>query len=698
MGKDKKDKDKKLESNAGTDAGASKEGSKHESSKKSRRKSAGSAGSAGSAAGSVGSQSKKKSSGRRASDGGSKRRASDVGSTSTTKKRKFEDDAREGRSVHSADTAKTRESMRKDNFRATNVYEGRLRDEKADEQLKKLTSVSTAESISVAIQQQRSQRSASQGSNASILSYPDTEAEVIIMPPAKKKGPPPLGEAKDEIKRKLNLKRTTNKEGRQDVYHSIVKCLNEIEDLTKQSLEVLMVNKEDEDHLPIIKGFAESKGLFARRKEKCIEMLGEDKQYLDHVRLHRQCLVDGVMFDSKRIYNDASYAADMNTIKTMKRGIMKLVGKNPDEWEYDPEEFEELRRVRGQLQKVWGGHLLKKQKQLDKLRGQAPMDVDKQAGMEQMKELIKKGAGPSMFQAKGMPVAPADFGGKRGEKVAKQLDKLTADGPAAPSGAAPGQGPNQRRRKSEQIENGEQWAQNVAQAAVQPAQEAPPPPAVEQDMAAYSVDEDEGEIDIPQEISDAMDSFIGDKFYKMEVGEVPDGKGKKFAGKLVDGKPDGRGALILGDRSQHIGNFRKGKASGLGVLLNRANDSIYAGSWVENRKIGRFFVLEKATGVTYLERYESGDQLAERQAGPALPAEVIKERFLKKLARLKAKEPKDGGAADAGGEIENRRGSAGDVGEETRSRASKSSKRRASADDAQGGSKGGGRRNSLPKI
>jgi len=610
-----------------------------------------------------------------------------------TKKETFETGAKTGQSVHSADTAKTRESLRKDNFRATKTYEKRLRDEKADEELKALTSASTAETISANIQRARSMSQSSHASNASMLSYPDTEPEVMMAPPPpRKRGPAPLQEAKDEVKRKLNLKRLTNKEGRQDVYHSIVKCMNEIETLAKESLDVLMVNKDDEDHLPIIKGFAEAKGLYSRRKQKCVEMLGEDKTYLDHVRLHRQCLVDGVLFDSKRIYNEQSFTADMNTIKVMKRGIMKLVGKNPDEWEYDPEEFEELRRVRGQLQKVWGGHLLKKQKQLDKLRGNAPVDVDKMAGQEQMTQLLKKGMAPSAFTARGAPQQAADFY----EKGRKRS--------VAPDAPKPGDaGPNQRRRKSEQIESGEQWAKSVA-ADAKPPESPTAGAAQETDMAAYSVDEDEGEVDIPQEISDAMDSFVGDKFYKCDVNEVPDGKGKKFAGNCEGGKPEGRGVLILGDRSQHIGNFRKGKAAGLGVLLNRSNDTIYVGSWVENRKIGRFFTLEKTSGQTYLERYEPADTLAERQAGPVIPTEVIKEKFLKKLARLKAKEEK---AKEGEGEqqIENRRASAGELAE-TRSRTSQKSKqssRRKSANDADGGAEpprrgSQDRRGSLPKI
>jgi hypothetical protein len=492
----------------------------------------------------------------------------------TDKKEKKKKDKKEKKKKDGKDLASSARTA------STGEYGGSTM-ESAGTSRKRDSMASDMETAMSASQGGSSMRSSRRGSTSSVssdgslMSYPDTEPDIIAIPQMpKRRIPVVLPEAKDWIKVKLNKKKLTNKEGRQEVYDSIVDVMDEIYVVTGDIYEELCKNKDDPVHLPVIKNFAEARGLYKRRIEKTKEHLGNNKEYLDHIRLHRQCLVDGVMFDSQRKYDDDSFGADMNTIRQMKRGIMKLMGKDPDQWEYDPEEFEELRKVRGNLSKIWGGHLLKKEKQLRKMQGTYKEDMDERDRTFAMEGAIKQGVAASKMKAsvgavsqyeKAHPVQVRDrhklAGGlvekKDGEQANQaavvQQDTLEqARQKAAAAEQQKGESPNLRRRKSQEIQQGEQWAQQAAQGAKAPA--SPAGDAAPMEVANYSVEtEEEGEIDIAQEIIDAMDSFISDKFYKLDVKIVQDGKGKKFAGNLdANGKPDGRGVLILPDKSQHI--------------------------------------------------------------------------------------------------------------------------------------------------
>lgn len=505
----------------------------------------------------------------------------------------------------------------------------------------------------------------------SMMSWPDSEPEPVAMPAMpKKKAPAPMPAAKEWIKQKLNKQKMTNKSGRQEVYDNICSVMDEIDVVCNTMYETLGQNKNEDAHLPVIKGFAEARGLYKRRMEKCKEHLGTNKTYLDHIRLHRSCLVDGVMFDSNRIYDDNSFKADMQTIKSMKRGIMKLMGKDPDQWEYDPAEFEELRKVRDNLTKIWGGHIIKKQKEIARMRGEAIDDMDQQDRINEAQLILKKEQPASAFKAKVGAVSEYEI---KSASIEKQKERDARR--------------DEEANMAQQVP-GEDWAQQTA------AQAGPKKGEEKMDMAAYSVESVGEEIDAAQEIIDAMDSFIPDKFYKTDVVELPDGKGRKFAGKLQEDKPEGRGVLVLENKSQHIGSFRKGRACGLGVFLNKDADSLIIGNWVDGKKVGKFYVLEKKTGQTYVEKYDA-DKRVEQVAGAVVPDSALKEHFLKRLARLKAKDKPDGAGKAEGGDLQAEKSK----GESPNKAGGGRQNRRASANDADGNNRRGsvdqGRRGSV---
>jgi hypothetical protein len=66
--------------------------------------------------------------------------------------------------------------------------------------------------------------------------------------------------------------------------------------------------------------------------------------------------------------------------------------------------------------------------------------------------------------------------------------------------------------------------------------------------------------------------------------------------------PHGFGYLLLADLSQHIGEFRNGRAHGPGVLL-RADGSEREGEWSLNARSGEFR-MTKADGTRWTERYD----------------------------------------------------------------------------------------------
>jgi len=512
----------------------------------------------------------------------------------------------------------------------------------------------------------RSCRGDSDSERASIMSWPDSEPEPVAMPAMpKKKAPAPMPASKEWIKLKLNKKAQTNKQGRQEVYDSICSTLDEIDGVCKDMYDTLNQNKNDEAHLPVIKGFAEARGLFKRRSDKTKEHLGNNKTYLDHIRLHRHCLIDGVLFDSTRVYDDNSFKADMATIKAMKRGIMKLMGKDPDQWEYDPAEFEELRKVRDNLTKIWGGHIIKKQKELAKMRGEFVTDQDELDRINEGAAMLKSNAPASAFKAK-----------------AGKMGKFEAEVASAQAALSFAEREEMGKRTSEvnmaaEVQKGDGWAQEAAGGANQGKEK--------DDMKV------EEEIDAAQEIIDAMDSFIPDKFYKADVVAVPQTKGHKFAGKLAGEKPDGRGVLVLDNKSQHIGNFKGGKADGKGVFLDKAQDALVIGNWTNGKKEGKFFTLDKKTGQTFVEEY-ANDKRKEQVAGAVVPDSALKEHFMKRLARLKAK---DNAAPAATSPNKNRRASAADAeGVKNRRGSAEAGQPRRGSTDAGAG----GRRDSLPKV
>ncbi|CAD7953848.1 unnamed protein product [Amoebophrya sp. A120] len=93
------------------------------------------------------------------------------------------------------------------------------------------------------------------------------------------------------------------------------------------------------------------------------------------------------------------------------------------------------------------------------------------------------------------------------------------------------------------------------------------------------------------------------------------GSNRQYIGELsVDNKPEGRGVLVLADGSQHVGEFRAGRANGSGIFLS-TKGSVLVGEWAENRRVGEFLILDH-TGICYKEKYELGERTSRDRITP----------------------------------------------------------------------------------
>jgi hypothetical protein len=79
-------------------------------------------------------------------------------------------------------------------------------------------------------------------------------------------------------------------------------------------------------------------------------------------------------------------------------------------------------------------------------------------------------------------------------------------------------------------------------------------------------------------------------------------------------KPHGQGELLLKDGSVHAGIFESGSANGVGVYYDRKG-SVHSGSWVSNRRVGSFEVLDP-NGVMWEDVYDqSGARTSRKKKG-----------------------------------------------------------------------------------
>ena len=76
-------------------------------------------------------------------------------------------------------------------------------------------------------------------------------------------------------------------------------------------------------------------------------------------------------------------------------------------------------------------------------------------------------------------------------------------------------------------------------------------------------------------------------------------------------KPHGQGELLLKDGSVHVGGFENGAAHGGGVYYDRKG-SVHSGSWVANKRIGNFEVLDP-NGALWEDTYDQAGMRTSRK-------------------------------------------------------------------------------------
>lgn len=77
------------------------------------------------------------------------------------------------------------------------------------------------------------------------------------------------------------------------------------------------------------------------------------------------------------------------------------------------------------------------------------------------------------------------------------------------------------------------------------------------------------------------------------------------------GRPHGKGNLILPNGSVHHGNFEQGRANGPGVLYD-ATGAVMTGSWVDNKRVGAFEVIDPKGG-SWADTYDSDGKRSSRK-------------------------------------------------------------------------------------
>jgi len=88
-----------------------------------------------------------------------------------------------------------------------------------------------------------------------------------------------------------------------------------------------------------------------------------------------------------------------------------------------------------------------------------------------------------------------------------------------------------------------------------------------------------------------------------------------YVGETMKKAPHGQGVLFLADGAQHAGNFKHGRADGPGAYLT-AQGIASQGSWVENKRVGDFMVLD-SKGVTWIEKYNEDGKKTSRKKSEA---------------------------------------------------------------------------------
>lgn len=125
-----------------------------------------------------------------------------------------------------------------------------------------------------------------------------------------------------------------------------------------------------------------------KQAENIMEALEKDKLYIDEVRHHHNRISD--LCDNTRAYNQDQLVVDLTRATNIRTQVLTIIRGKPPDYELDQEEQDDLKTVRNQLRRMFGG------RKLPKNQGLPPAQWE--ANKEEQADLLN--SGPGSFKAK----------------------------------------------------------------------------------------------------------------------------------------------------------------------------------------------------------------------------------------------------------------------------------------------------------
>jgi len=150
-----------------------------------------------------------------------------------------------------------------------------------------------------------------------------------------------------------------------------------------------------------------------KQAENIMEALEKDKLYIDEVRHHHNRISD--LCDNTRAYNQDQLVVDLTRATNIRTQVLTIIRGKPPDYELDQEEQDDLKTVRNQLRRMFGG------RKLPKNQGLPPAEWE--ANKEEQADLLN--SGPGSFKARSREGALFGAEGEGFQSIEHHLRKAT---------------------------------------------------------------------------------------------------------------------------------------------------------------------------------------------------------------------------------------------------------------------------------
>lgn len=151
-----------------------------------------------------------------------------------------------------------------------------------------------------------------------------------------------------------------------------------------------------------------------KQAENIMEALEKDKLYIEEVRHHHNRISD--LCDNTRAYNQDQLVVDLTRATNIRTQVLTIIRGKPPDYELDQEEQDDLKTVRNQLRRMFGG------RKLPKNQGLPPAEWE--ANKEEQADLLS--SGPGAFKARAREGALFGAEGHGFQSIEHHLRKPTS--------------------------------------------------------------------------------------------------------------------------------------------------------------------------------------------------------------------------------------------------------------------------------